>query len=88
MLDIDGRNTAAPVPPFAPEIQFVNVELALGADGLLFVGVQATIIDEDNLELLNQELANGRVHTLDEALALIRKGVTNTLRPATNPMEH
>ena len=37
--------------------------------------MQATLLDEEELEFVGQDLANAHVDTLDEALAVIRTNV-------------
>ena len=44
-------------------------------DGQFSVVMQATLLDEQELEFVGQDLANARVDTLDEALAVIRTNV-------------
>lgn len=56
-------------------IQFVNIEIAPLIDGQYSVFMQATLLDEEHLEFVGQDLANARVATLDEALAVIRANV-------------
>ena len=43
--------------------------------GQFSVVMQATLLDEQELEFVGQDLANARVDTLDEALAVIRQNV-------------
>ena len=59
----------------ASPIQFVNIEITPLIDGQYAVAMQATFLDEDELELIGQDLANEHVDTLDEALAVIRQNV-------------
>jgi len=56
-------------------LQFVNIEIAPLIDGQYSVVMQATLLDEDELEFVGQDLASERVATLDEALAIIRANV-------------
>jgi len=70
-LDIPtGTNASAPNP-----IQFVNVEITPLLGGEFSVVMQATFLDEEELEFVGQDLANERVGTLDQALAVIRQNV-------------
>ena len=41
------------------------------------VALTATTVDEDEPQLLNQEIARDRVATIDDALAIIKAGITN-----------
>ena len=56
-------------------IQFVNIEITPLTGGQYSVVMQATLLDEEQLEFVGQDLANERVGTLDEALAVIRDNV-------------
>ena len=57
-------------------IEFYTIELSQLADGALHVSMLATTVDEQEPQLLCQEITSERVSSLDEALAVIRKGVT------------
>ena len=70
-LDIQA-GAAAPAPN---PIQFVNIEITPLIDGHYSVVMQATLLDEEELEFIGQELASERVGTLDQALAVIRQNV-------------
>ncbi len=70
-LDTQARARApAPTP-----IQFVNIEITPLIDGQFSVVMQATLLDEEQLEFVGEELAHAHVDTLDEALAVIRQNV-------------
>jgi len=70
-LDIQARaNAPAPLP-----LQFVNIEITPLIGGDLSVVMQATLLDEQELEFVGQDLAAASVDTLDQALALIRQNV-------------
>jgi uncharacterized lipoprotein YbaY len=70
-LDIPaGGNAPAPYP-----LQFINIEITPLVDGELGVAMQATLLDEDRLEFIGQDLAHVHVKTLDEVLAIIRQNV-------------
>ena len=77
MLDIDGRpaprDTA--IPPHMSGVQFYTAELTPLQDGRYFVGLTATIVDETDLELVNQNILSDRVSSLDEALVLLSEHV-------------
>jgi len=68
-------NTQAPANARASPIQFVHIEITPLIDGQYAVAMQATFLDEDELELIGQDLAHEHVDTLDEALAVIRQNV-------------
>jgi hypothetical protein len=62
--------------PAAYPLQFIHIEITPLVDGELGVAMQATLLDEDRLEFIGQDLAHAHVKTLDEALAIIRQNVT------------
>jgi hypothetical protein len=59
-------------------IEFYTIELSQLPDGGMFVSMMATTVDEEEPQLLSQEITNERVASIDEALAVIKKGVTGT----------
>jgi hypothetical protein len=61
--------------PAATPIQFVNIEITPLMGGHYSVSMQATLLDEKELEFVGQELAFEHVETLDQALAVIRQNV-------------
>jgi hypothetical protein len=63
-------NTSAPLP-----IQYISAEITPLIGGQFSVVMQATLLDEEELQFIGQDLANARVDTLDEALAVIRENV-------------
>lgn len=62
-------------PPVPYPIQFVNIEITPLLGGEYAVVMQATLLDEEALEFVGQDLANERVPTIDDALAVIRQNV-------------
>jgi hypothetical protein len=76
-FDSQARATASAPNP----IQFVNIEITPLIDGQYSVVMQATMLDEEELEFVGQDLANEHVGTLDEALALIRTNVAPLAMP-------
>jgi hypothetical protein len=70
-LDIAGSATApAPSP-----IQFVNIEITPLMGGHYSVVMQATLLDEEELAFVAEDLVSEHVDTLDQALAVIRQNV-------------
>ncbi len=65
-----GEQAPAPLP-----LQFVSIELMPLAGGKFSVAMQATLLDEEALEFVGQDLANARVDTIEQALAVIRQNV-------------
>ena len=59
-------------------IEFYTVELSQLPDGAIFVSMMATTIDEEEPQLLSQEITSERVASIDDALAVIKKGVTRS----------
>ena len=71
-------------PPVPYPLQFINIEITPLIDGQYAVVMQATLLDENELEFVGQDLANEHVQTLDQALALIRQNV-GVLAPSRAP---
>jgi hypothetical protein len=65
-----GAATPAPFP-----IQYVSIELMPVVGGKLSVAMQATLLDEERLEFVGEDLAHAQVDTIDQALAVIRQNV-------------
>lgn len=61
-------------------VEFYTIELAQLADGSFGISMIATSVDDEEPQLLSQELVNGRVISIDEALAVIRDGLAGTER--------
>lgn len=73
MMSLDnaaGTRAPAPLP-----LQYVSIELMPITGGQLSVALKATFLDEADFEFVGQDLANARVHTIDQALAIIRENV-------------
>ena len=60
-------------------VEFYTIELSQLADGAMFVSMMAITVDDEEPQLLSQEITNERVASIDDALALIKKGVTSTI---------
>jgi hypothetical protein len=61
--------------PAVTPIQFVNIEITPLIGGHYSVSMQATLLDEKELEFVGQDLAQEQVDTLDQVLAVIRQNV-------------
>ena len=59
-------------------VEFYSIELAQLADGTIHVAVTATTVDEEEPQLLCQDIVSERVVSIDDALAVIRQGVSGT----------
>ncbi len=62
-------------------VEFYTIELSQLADGAVFVSMMATTIDEEEPQLLCQEITSERVASIDDALAVIKRGVTGASLP-------
>ncbi len=74
---------AGKIPPAPFPIQYVTAEITPLIGGEFSVVVQATLLDEEELEFVGQDLASAHVDTLEEALAVIRANVTALNPPAS-----
>ncbi|MGA8611292.1 MAG: hypothetical protein WB760_06185 [Xanthobacteraceae bacterium] len=70
-LDIPAGGTA----PVTYPLQFINIEITPLIDGKYSVAMQATLLDEEQLQFVGQDLAHEHVKTLDEAMTVIRRNV-------------
>ena len=68
--------------PAVTPIQFVNIEITPLIGGHYSVSMQATLLDEKELEFIGQDLAQERVDTLDQVLAVIRQNVATLAPPS------
>jgi hypothetical protein len=54
-------------------VEFYTIELARLSDGGLYLSMAATIVDdEDEPQLINRSIADYRVATIDDALAMVK----------------
>jgi hypothetical protein len=65
-----------PDSPIIKSVEFFSIELAALVDGRLYVSITATTVDGQEPQLLTQEIARDTVATIDDALAIIKHGVT------------
>jgi hypothetical protein len=65
----------APAPAPLP-IQYISAEIMPLVGGQFSVVMQATLLDEEELQFVGQDLVSAHVDTLDEALAVIRTNLT------------
>ena len=66
------------MPSTRKAVEFYTIELAQLADGTIHVLLTATTVDEEEPQLLCQEIVSERVASIDDALAVIKQGVTGT----------
>lgn len=62
----------APVPL---PLQYITAQITPVAGGQYSVVMQATLLDEQELEFVADDLAHERVDTIEQALAVIRQNV-------------
>ena len=74
MLDIQTGATAPHSSP-TPPIEFLTIQLMPLAEGGISACLRSTVFDETDLDLIDQDIANVRIATLDELVALIRTHV-------------
>jgi hypothetical protein len=80
MFDTAARESASPSDLDAPTLQFVAFEVLPIANGDLSVSLSSTYLDEENLEFINEDVETVRVTTIDEAVSMIRRSLTDALR--------
>ena len=83
MLDIYARRSAG-LFPIIRSAEFCRIELMPRNDGL-FVSVTATVVDDQEPQLLDHEIACERVATIDDLLGLIRDHVHIAKPPVPLP---
>jgi hypothetical protein len=74
MLDIHAGATAPHSSP-TPPIEYFTIQLMPLSEGGISASLRSTVFDETDFELLDQDIANVRIATLDELMALIRPHV-------------
>lgn len=58
-------------------VWFYSLELALLVDGEYQLSIDATTVDEEEPQLLNQQLLDERVASIDEVLSRLRQVLTS-----------
>jgi len=71
LLDTAAGQTAGTSLP----LQFVSIEIMPVVGGKLSVAMRATLLDEDALEFVGEDLAHERVDTIDQVIAVIRDSI-------------
>jgi hypothetical protein len=72
-----GSENLDPAAPVIKSAEFFNIELAPLIDGRVYVSMTATTVDDQEPQLLTQEIVRDTVATIDDALAVIRRGLTS-----------
>ncbi|RXH12327.1 hypothetical protein EAS56_17620 [Bradyrhizobium guangzhouense] len=84
MLDIASRVSAA--LPHYPSPEFVRLSLSQSADGRVFASITATSVDPEEPELIDFEVVEGVITSIDDLVALIRAHV-RIGEPASLPQQ-
>jgi hypothetical protein len=74
MLDIHAGATAPQRSP-TPPIEYFTIQLMPLTEGGISASLRSTTFDENDFELLDPDIANVRIASLDELMALIRAHV-------------
>jgi hypothetical protein len=74
--DAAAAGTTRPPTNLNSIIQFYSIQLAPMADGRLYVGVTATVCEQEG-ELDSMEMGSGRVDSIDKALTVIREAIAS-----------
>ena len=85
MLDIQ-IGAVAPSKSPAPPIEFVTIQLMPLAEGDISVSLKSTIFDETDLDLHDRDIAQERVASIDELVALIRPHVRIGRQVSASPI--
>jgi hypothetical protein len=79
MFDVTAREGLPPPRSVTPSMQFISIEVLPTADGLLCVSLTGTSVDEETLEFINDDIESVRVATIEEAVSVIRRSLTDAL---------
>jgi hypothetical protein len=60
-------------------VEFYTIQLAHLADGMIHVALTATTVDDTEPQLLSQELVSERVVSIDDALTVIKKRLSDAI---------
>jgi hypothetical protein len=71
-----------------PVLQLVSVQIMPTGDGLLAVSLSGTYLDEEQLELVNGEIEGAKVSSIEEALVVIGRALTDAFQSATAKEGH
>jgi hypothetical protein len=77
------QSTTPPSKTSALPLQFISMQLIPLADGVISVALKSTAFDEEELELIDEDIVDGRVTSLEQIFDLIRSHV----RIADGPIE-
>ena len=71
-----GSQSLDPTATVIKSVEFFSIELAPLVDGRVYVSMTATTVDDQEPQLLTQEIVRESVGTIDDALAIIKRGIT------------
>jgi hypothetical protein len=71
MFDIHAGATTPPGSP-TPPIEYLTIQLMPLTEGGISASLRSTVFDETDFDLIDQDIANVRLSTLDELFELIR----------------
>lgn len=60
-------------------VDFYTIELSCLGDGTMFVAMTATGVDDQEPQLLTQEIASEHVASVDAALAVIKRRLSDSM---------
>lgn len=72
-----GSERAEPATSVIKSVEFFNIELAPLSDGRVYVSLTETTVDDQEPQLLTREIVRDTVATIDDALFVIKAGLTN-----------
>ena len=85
ILEIENHRVSGGTP--ARPIEFVTMQLMPLADGSIAIAMKSTTFDEKELELVDQDIVDGRIASLDQLFGIIRSHVRIVPNPAGWPVE-
>ncbi len=71
-----GSRSTNPAARVIKSVEFFSIELAPLTDGRVYVSMTATTVDDQEPQLLTQEIVFDTAATMDDALAVIKAGLT------------
>jgi hypothetical protein len=81
-MNLEIQSASPPSGSSALPIQFVSMQLMPLADGLISVALKSTVFDEQALELIDEDIVDGRVTSLEQVFELVRSHVRIIWTPA------
>lgn len=75
---MSGSRNTEPAAFVIKSVEFFNIELAPLSDGRVYVSLTETTVDDEEPQLLTREIMRDTVATVDDALRVIKAGLTNS----------